>query len=354
MPGRYNYPLSMSDRISQRITFQPMEVTPPQFTPGNKTGFITRKTFDDLFSLKEADRRQAASDYVDAAGAASITKLEVNERSDEKVSLYLNAPHVVNDAFSYNTNTPLNISGAFAQNALETGGGVLPAAFKGIVEGAASITDLFTGRASELGARIAVARLANSPAGFLVPEGIRNAIGLAGRVTVNPNIRTTFEGVAIRQFRFNFKFLPKSPEESREVRDLIKLFRLRAYPFEIRAGGVVPIGFNYPDMFKIKLQTNVSGAFKNVGTPIKLSYLNSIQHVYNPTSQTFHADGSPVEIDLDLNFVEYKTLAQQDIEMEGSEDFYDIIPKEGPGNNAIQDYGKQQGSYFSDLRRGDE
>mgnify|MGYP006225909205 CR=1 FL=1 len=46
MPGRYNYPLSMSDRISQRITFQPMEVTPPQFTPGNKTGFITRKTFD--------------------------------------------------------------------------------------------------------------------------------------------------------------------------------------------------------------------------------------------------------------------------------------------------------------------
>ena len=66
MPGRYNYPLSMSDRISQRITFQPMEVTPPQFTPGNKTGFITRKTFDDLFSLNEADRRQAASDYVDA------------------------------------------------------------------------------------------------------------------------------------------------------------------------------------------------------------------------------------------------------------------------------------------------
>ena len=315
MPGPYNYPLSMSDRLSQRVTFQAMEVIPPQFTAGDKPGYINRQTFDDLFAEEEETRFNAARQYTDAFGDVGMKGLQVFERNGEKASLYLNSPHVVNDAFSYNTQSALNISGAAALNELEAGGGAVSAALKGITEGAASITDLFTGRAPEVGARIAVARLANSPAGFIVPEGIRNAIGLAGRVTVNPNIRTTFEGVAIRQFRFNFKFLPKSPEESIEVQKIIRMFRFRAYPKEIYIGGAVPIGFNYPDMFKIKLQTNASGVFKNVGTPIKLSYLNSVQHVYNPTAQTFHSDGSPVEIDLDLNFVEYKTLAQQDLSL---------------------------------------
>ena len=323
--GPYTYPLAMEDRLPTRITFQAMEVDPPEFTAGDRAGYTNQNAFADLFSTQESNRFRGAAKLAD--GDVRMKGLEVSERSGQKVSLYLNLPFQVNDEFSYNSNTALNISGAAALNELEAGGGALTAAAKGIVEGAASITDLFTGRATGLGARLAVARLANSPAGFLVPEGLRNAIGLAARVTINPNLRTTFEGVQIRQFEFAFKFLPKSGEEAREVKDIIKFFRFYAYPTEILLGGAVPIGFDYPDMFKIKLQSNIGGRFKNIGTPIKLSYIRSVRSIYNPTQQTFHADGEPVEIDLQLAFVEYKTLSRQDVKAEGTEDFYDINTK---------------------------
>ena len=327
MPGPYTYPLAMSDRLPTRVTFQAMEVTPPQFTAGDNAGYLNENTFKELFSTTEATRLTTARDITQGIAGTQMTGLQVTPMDGEKCSLYLNVPFQVNDALSYNTNTALNLSGAAALNELQAGGGALSAAAKGIIEGVSSITDLFTGRATSLGARLAVARLANSPAGFLVPEGLRNAIGLAARVTINPNLRTTFEGVTIREFDFTFKFLPKSAEESREVKDIIQFFRFHAYPFEIKLGGAVPIGFNYPAMFKIKLQSNGSGRFKNIGTPIKLSYLRRVSSVYNPTQQTFHADGSPVEIDVSLGFVEYKTLSQQDIKAEGTEDFYDINTK---------------------------
>ena len=32
MPGPYTYPLAMSDRLPTRVTFQAMEVIPPQLT----------------------------------------------------------------------------------------------------------------------------------------------------------------------------------------------------------------------------------------------------------------------------------------------------------------------------------
>jgi len=324
--GPYTYPLAMEDRLPTRITFQAMEVDPPEFTAGDRAGYVNGNSFTDLFSTSEATRIRTADKLVNSAGDVGIKGLEVSERTGEKVSLYLNLPFQVNDEFSYNTNA-LNISGAAALNELEAGGGAISAAAKGVIEGFSNITSLFGSGSASIGARIAISRLANSPAGFLVPEGIRNAIGLAARVTINPNLRTTFDGVQIRQFEFAFKFLPKSGDEAREVKNIIRFFRFYAYPREILLGKAVPIGFDYPDMFKIKLQSNLGGTFKNIGTPIKLSYIRSVRSIYNPTQQTFHADGEPVEIDLQLAFVEYKTLAKQDVMAEGTEDFYDINTK---------------------------
>ena len=62
--------------------------------------------------------------------------------------------------------------------------------------------------------------------------------------------------------------------------------------------------------------------FKNIGTPIKLSYLKSVSTTYNPTSPVLHEDGAPTEITMGLTFVEYKAQTRKDIEAEGSESFY--------------------------------
>ena len=83
-------------------------------------------------------------------------------------------------------------------------------------------------------------------------------------------------------------------------------------------------------MFKIKLKTQVGGTFKNVGTPIKYSYLRTISTTYNPTSAVLHPDGAPNEIDLSLNFTEYKPLSRHDVKVEDNDDAFDQERKFAP------------------------
>ena len=58
-----------------------------------------------------------------------------------------------------------------------------------------------------------------------------------------------------------------------------------------------------------------------------MSFLRSVRTSYNPTLHTFHADGSPSEIDLNLAFTEYKTLDRSDVLNEDDESFYDMTNK---------------------------
>ena len=45
-----------------------------------------------------------------------------------------------------------------------------------------------------------------------------------------------------------------------------------------------------------------------------LCYLRDVTTSYNPGSMSFHADGSPTEIDMSVNFQEFRGLTKQDIE----------------------------------------
>jgi hypothetical protein len=140
---------------------------------------------------------------------------------------------------------------------------------------------------------------------------------------MNPNIRTNFNGVSVREFTFNFKFIPCSPREALAVKSIVKFFRFHSYPEEIVSFGAFSVGLDYPEMFKIRLLSNSGNKhFKNIGTPIKLCYCKGVSTTYNPTSPALHADGSPTEIDMNLTFVEYKAQTRKDIEAEGSDSFY--------------------------------
>ena len=255
--------------------------------------------------------------------------MKVTPSTGGSVSLYLPVAYQVNETLMYD-NVNLNASGVATAAGLNAGSDVVSSAAKGIMESFDNIGAFFDEGTGGIAARLAAERLARSPAGFLVPEGIRNAIGLVGRVTVNPNVRTAFRGVNIREFAFQFKFLPKSAEESLEVKKIIRLLRRHAYPEEIRAGkdgAGIPLGYKYPDLFKIRLLSGKEGEFKNVGTPIKMAQLRAINTVYNPTTTALHPDGSPTEIDLNLSFVEYKTISRDDIDNEDDDMFYEYYGK---------------------------
>ena len=165
-------------------------------------------------------------------------------------------------------------------------------------------------------ARFGAAKALNA----LGPLGDRTAIGqaftLANRVIVNPNVRKLFNGVIVREFAFQFKMIPTSPEEGEVIQKIIKTFRKELYPraFRVPIGSEASasLGYNFPNAFKIKF--NFKGS-ENLNVPkILPCYLRNVSHTINPTGGGFKNDGKANEIDLTLNFLEHRAIEQQDIE----------------------------------------
>ena len=358
MPG-LKYPLREEDKFLQsKIVFSIFEVDPPEFQNGTRivqglqdtwkavAGSKIIRNLDEFTQplqdlatgnnsreggdlpgdgLTDAERGAGVGNFNPSQEPAVVSSMKVTPITGGNVALYLPIAYQVNESLNYD-NVNLNASGAATAAGLNAGSDVVSSAARGIIESFENIGAFFDEGTGGIAARLAAERLARSPAGFLVPEGIRNSIGLVGRVTVNPNIRTAFRGVNIREFSFQFKFLPKSAEESLEVKKIIRLLRRHAFPKEIRPGGI-PIGYKYPDLFKIRLLSGKEGEFKNVGTPIKMAQLRNISTVYNPTTTALHPDGSPTEIDVTLGFMEYKTISRDDIDNEDDDAFYEYYGK---------------------------
>ena len=342
--GPFTYPIHNANRHKGRITFLPVEVNIPKFA-------ITGENFRQLLTatdevLKESESTtppagnnpdeadpnvgfatQPAGNNPDEADPGYIPPTESANANksiiiytpipDQKITLNLPVAYIVNDAIGYDNTTELGVMGATGVNALERTGDMGSAIGAALGSATTSITDLFKQGMGSNAARVAFARgLAVAP----IPAGLKAAGQIAARVIVNPNVRTTFRGVAIREYSFQFKFIPYSAEESRMIADIIRTFRVNAYPEAIYAGPVA-IGYKYPNLFKIRIQYGPGDNAPDVGSKIKMCYLRNVQTSYNPTAASFHADGSPTEIDLTLSFTEHTTISRADIDSKAKSEF---------------------------------
>lgn len=135
---------------------------------------------------------------------------------------------------------------------------------------------------------------------------LSQAQAISAGVALNPNTNMAFGGTQIRNFNFSFKMVSQSPEEANVARRIEQLFRKNMYP-EI-AGNV---SLKYPPQFQI---TFYNGKDVNQYMPkIMPCYLMAVTTTYNPNSNSFHVDGSPVEVDLNLTFQETKALTRGDL-----------------------------------------
>jgi len=333
------YPLENQDRCRSKIQFQAYKVIPPEITGPEL--FRATEAFKEVQARFEADAdgtapfRNKDEELVQAAygaieGGRSLnlsgvsdvegSPMKLIEAPGQLCSLYLPISYSVNDGLSYETPN-LGFSGSAALAGVQEGGGVIGSIFDALINGLSSTFDLFNSNLSGDTARLAASRLvSNFP---FMPEAAKNAIPLAVGVTLNPNVRAVFRGVALREFTFQFKFIPKSQAEAEEVKKIVQYFRKNAYPEDIPIGGI-NVGYKFPNMFKIKLmhQASSSGKFVPVGTQIKLAYIRAVQTNYNPTAAIFHSDGNPTEIDISLSFVEYRTISRRDLDY----DYTDFDP----------------------------
>ena len=323
--GPQKFPIDTHAQVGSQIVFQAIRVQAPEAP----IKFTSSSTFKDILKTPGG----AGGVVVEGvegiqSGLKNATGQKILPIAGDRIQLYLPISFQVNDAFQYDNAALGAIGGAIANvlqgnSASGTVGGALANA---LGAGAASLKDFFfggayTGEAGRIAAAVGAGAINFASLGM--GAGVADAIQLTARVTINPNLRTKFNGVAIREFAFQFKFIPKSERESVAVKKIIKFFRYHAYPDEIPGGGQFPVALEYPNLFKIKLKSQVGGRFRNVGTPIKYCYLRNISTVYNPTSPVLHPDGAPNEIDLNLSFTEYKTLSRQDITNEDNDNLFD-------------------------------
>ena len=301
------FPLEQTDILKSKIVFEPYEVIASTFSFSKSVGTDTNSGRS--FPKKEGSFK--------SSGGIKLNKL--NERTE----LFLPLQFAVRDGIQY-TDASLGLFGGQAFNTVASGGSLnagIVETIQGFGDSLVGLFDTLSGR-QQLGA-VAAARAAQLPA---VPQVARDIIGLAGRVTINPNVRTAFNGVTTRDFLFQFDFYPKSEEESEELYNIIKRFRINAYPDRVPGSGFVPVAYKYPNIYKIKLLSGANGKkiFRNVGTPIKFSYLQNIEANYSRNQgEGLFKSGAPTHVQLSLNFKEYKALDRQDVLNELNDGFYD-------------------------------
>ena len=139
---------------------------------------------------------------------------------------------------------------------------------------------------------------------------------------LNPNMELLFGGPTLRNFRFQFKFTPRNPKESEQVKLIIRAFKRNMAPQA--QGGNLGSGnwfLKTPNVFKLRYRSGRRDhPFLN---KFKQCFLSDMQTTYTGDGVYMtYDDATPVSIILDLSFKEIQPI-------------YDIDYDERPGNSAV-------------------
>ena len=134
--------------------------------------------------------------------------------------MYLPAAIPFRDTASYE-NADLGMAGGIAEAGGKASEGLIQSLFSGVGQTAAAA---FGGGAGEGLGRLAMTKVSVSK--YLGGEGTALAVKQAAGVTMNPNTRSLFKSVALREFAFQFKFIPLSKQEHDTVIKIIGFFLL--------------------------------------------------------------------------------------------------------------------------------
>lgn len=327
------YPFNKTERYGACITFHPKIIIAPEvdgtLSQDEQVAQANEKKDKEMEALEDkkddltdeeykSQKEAVVSRFKSAGNRVNKGLLQTTKTdSNRKVKLYLPVGLSTTDGLTY-SNVDIGPMGATALNQLKGGSSLTGMVGNALANGFKSVGDLFSGgnlAGNDLG-KLAAVRAAQSTLGKAMPEELRSAVSIAAGVTINPNTRAMFKGVALREFQFQFKFIPRSEEEAKEVEAIIYRFRHFAYPESLELISGVSAGYKYPNMFSINLDYNngEGGEPIPIGTKIKDCYLKSISTNYNSSSMAYHKDGRPVEYDLTLSFSEDVALNRKDIE----------------------------------------
>ena len=125
------------------------------------------------------------------------------------------------------------------------------------------------------------------------------------RVAINPNTVLQFTGPELRTFGFSFTLVSTNATQSDQIKEIVNGFRERMYPE--KAGGDFVL--EYPDTFTIFFNFGQ----KNIVPNFAESYLTGMSTTYNAAGNSYHEDGTPTDVTVQLQFSEFRALHRGDI-----------------------------------------
>ena len=133
----------------------------------------------------------------------------------------------------------------------------------------------------------------------------------AAGFTINPQLQMIYRGVAFRHFQLTFTFTPSSKQETELVKAIIETFKLNFAPSIVGEGDDRLLGmfFTPPSVFNVDfmIDTGLNQYLPKYGDCV----LTDIDVNYAPNGFAPHADGSPVQTQLNLTFKEIEIVTQK-------------------------------------------
>ena len=146
--------------------------------------------------------------------------------------------------------------------------------------------------------------------------GYELANKILGR-SANPYLEVLYGGPQLRTFNYSFKFAPKNEDEQRDVQKIIQMFRFHSAPeHQGSTRGASSMFLGLPSEFDIHYmyQAEDGVANENAHYPkIATCVLQNVTTNYTPSGVKSHADGSPVLITMDLQFLETEMITKDHI-----------------------------------------
>ena len=285
----YKFPLKDQNDYKARVYFTTIIEEPPSID----TSAFSSEMSDASFT----NSLQNLTDSVTAriSGAKRF--------KGDTVKLYLPPAIQVQDGVNFE-NAELGVRGAGIVDATAGGGETTLADIAKNTFALGSVNRIVAEMKSEDVARAVIAGVSS------ISGRGQNIVNTALQTTLNPNIRAVFRSVNLREHSFAFKFVPRSQAEAQEVRGIVDWFRMQLYPESTAAVGGVKVAYKFPNKMLIRMKY---GTNTDLVTQYLPAHLINMTTNYNPSNMSFYYDGEFQEIDLTLNFREYRTLSAEDI-----------------------------------------
>ena len=139
-----------------------------------------------------------------------------------------------------------------------------------------------------------------------------NILGGAFGITFNDNTMQTFEKMNVREFNFDYVMAARNSSEERDIKDIIKFFKMGMHPGSRRSGTNNSLFLEYPYIFRV-----IQSGKKDISQFLpqtKYCALTNVTVNYTPDNVLSLTPNNFVSaVSLQLTFSEMTTLTRQDI-----------------------------------------